>query len=66
MALRKAQAILNLPTEDMGTAMYSIAFELLYFKRDLAHMDPDNLMKVQKHMEKISSKVDVNKLKKNK
>jgi len=66
MALRKAQSILNLSHDDMGTAMYSTAFELLFFKRDIAHMDPENLKKVQQHMEKISSKVDINKLKKNK
>jgi len=64
MALRKAQSILNLSHDDMGTAMYSTAFELLFFKRDIAHMDPENLKKVQQHMEKISSKVDINKLKK--
>jgi len=64
MALRKAQSILNMNSEDMGTAMYSTSFELLYFKRDIAHMLPEHLKQVQLHMEKISSKVDLKKIKK--
>jgi tetratricopeptide (TPR) repeat protein len=64
MALRKAQSILNLNSEDMGTAMYSAAFELLYFKRDIAHMLEEHLNQVQKHMQKLSSKVDIKKIKK--
>jgi len=64
MALRKALSILNLSNEDMGTAMYSTTFELLYFKRDIAHMLPEHLKAVQESMSKLSSNVDLKKLKK--
>lgn len=60
MALRKADAILA--SQDMKSAMYSATFELLYFKRDIAHMMKEHLEVVQKHMEKISSQIDVNKM----
>lgn len=63
MALRKSEAILQL--EDKSVAMYSTAFEYLYFKRDIAHMQPEHLHKVKEHMSKVdemlskSSKKDV-------
>jgi hypothetical protein len=41
MALRKADAILA--SQDMKSAMSSATFELLYFKRDIAHMMSEHL-----------------------
>jgi len=56
MALRKSDAILASP--DIPSALYAATFELLYFKRDIAHMMKEHLEVVQKHMEKISSKLE--------
>jgi len=51
MALRKAENIL-LSSEPIA-AMTSAAFEILYFKRDIAHMTKENLEKVDQYMSKI-------------
>jgi len=56
MALRKSELILA--STDIGASMFSAAFELLYFKRDIAHMAKEHLEQVQKHMEKFSGSFD--------
>lgn len=58
MALRKSEAILA--SSDIPSALYAATFELLYFKRDIAHMMKEHLETVQSHMEKISSKLETN------
>jgi tetratricopeptide (TPR) repeat protein len=56
MALRKSETILASSNPSAG--LISTAFELLYFKRDIAHMMEEHLSKVQQTMEKITSSFD--------
>jgi tetratricopeptide (TPR) repeat protein len=51
MALRKADSILA--SNDPASAMTSSAFEILYFKRDIAHMQKEHLEKVEEHISKL-------------
>jgi len=51
MALRKAEGIMV--SQDPVSAMTSACFEILYFKRDIAHMKKEHLEKVDIYIGKI-------------
>ena len=56
MVSRKSETILASSNPSAG--LISTAFELLYFKRDIAHMMEEHLMNVQKTMETVTASFD--------
>jgi hypothetical protein len=62
LSLRKSKELLN--NENQEVMFYLVSFELLFFRRDIAHMKKEQLEEVQKNMEDFNKKLDFEKIKK--
>lgn len=58
IAQKKAKQLLSAPNFEAAT--WGIAFEMLYFRRDIAHMKPEKLKELGEKLDKLKTEAKVN------